>query len=202
LGLLKGTRTRDKAIATLGRLGGGDPHAPFRNRLLSTLFSLASTKDIDLHFAVGEALARIGGAPPSERGVAAGLAPLPPVKPPKKVGVALDTQTSDAAAASAALAAKVTLDASSGGALMGYLLAKLLQQYVVEWAPLVRQAACAWLLSLLKAAGDHPELRAHAAEIQRALVGLLSDSNEVRRDHVSLSISASSTYGGGHFSDR
>ena len=43
---------------------------------------------------------------------------------------------------------------------------------------LIRQAGTAWLLSLLKHAGSAPEVRAAAAEVQRALLALLADSNE------------------------
>ena len=65
---------------------------------------------------------------------------------------------------------------------MEYVLKRVLAQYVVDWTPLVRQAAACWLLTLLQTAGEAPQVRAVAAEVQKALIGLLADSNETTQE--------------------
>ncbi len=54
----------------------------------------------------------------------------------------------------------------------------MLDEYLVAWAPLVRQAAASWLLALLQAKGDVPAVREVAPDVQRGLVSLLADANE------------------------
>ena len=166
VGMLSNTKVREKAVGALGRLGGGEPHARFRNRLLTKLFGLGNVKDVDLHFAVGEALARVGDASPaaatatttttttasssssssssaavaaSPPSAAAALPPLPPIAPPTKSGIPLDAPSAERARLESESAAAVTARASAGGRLMGYIVTRLLRQHLVAWAPLARQ---------------------------------------------------------------
>ena len=79
------------------------PNHALIDLILEHVFGLASTKDVDLHLTVGEALAKCGAATPSDDSTAAAanstaatetpatsLPPLPSIVPPKKVGVAVD----------------------------------------------------------------------------------------------------------------
>jgi hypothetical protein len=196
---------RERAVGALGQVGHGEAHAVFRNELLQALFALAPTKDLQLQFAVGRALALVGtGAPPppsaaAADGVAAPAAVLlPPIVPPKRASVAaispmaatvgLTTETTteekvaEAAALTAAAAAAALEAVRQRGDVMEYVLKRVLAQYVVDWTPLVRQAAACWLLTLLQTAGEAAQVRAVAAEVQKALIGLLADSNETTQE--------------------
>ena len=196
LHLLQHSKARTAAVAALGRLMAGEVHGPFRNLILTYLFGMASTKDVDLHLSVGESLARIGAALPSSIptsvGAASQLPPLPAVTPPKKAGVSVDGAGLAIGAAATAVIAETTAAtsaASAGGGLMTYLLKKILQEYLVAWTPLVRQAACAWTLSLLKVSGNAVSVRAAAAEVQRGLVSLLADPQEATQELAAKALS-------------
>ena len=114
-------------------------------------------KEIDLHLSVGEALALIGATVPPAASASASpastLPSLPPVVPPRKAGVDTGVSSGTAAAKAARAAAEATAEANDGGRLMPYILRKVLDEYLVAWAPLVRQAAAAWLYSLLQCKG-------------------------------------------------
>ena len=142
--------------------------------------------DIDAANEAGSATAEAGAAT-ADGGVL--LPPLPPVVPPKKAGVDTGVAAGSVAAAAARKAAAATATASAGGALMGYVLRKLLDEFMVAWAPLVRQASTAWLLGLLQTRGDAVEVRAVAGEVQKALVALLADANEATQELAARGLS-------------
>jgi len=145
-------------VSALGQLLSGEPHGPFRNLILQYLFGLAPIKEIDLHLSVGEALALVGATVPPAASASASLAStlpsLPPVVPPRKAGVDTGVSSGTAAAKAARAAAEATAEANDGGRLMPYILRKVLDEYLVAWAPLVRQAAAAWLYSVLQYKGE------------------------------------------------
>ena len=145
-------------MSALGQLLSGEPHGPFRNLILQYLFGLAPIKEIDLHLSVGEALALVGATVPPAASASASLAStlpsLPPVVPPRKAGVDTGVSSGTAAAKAARAAAEATAEANDGGRLMPYILRKVLDEYLVAWAPLVRQAAAAWLYSMLQYKGE------------------------------------------------
>ena len=145
-------------MSALGQLLSGEPHGPFRNLILQYLFGLAPIKEIDLHLSVGEALALVGATVPPAASASASLAStlpsLPPVVPPRKAGVDTGVSSGTAAAKAARAAAEATAEANDGGRLMPYILRKVLDEYLVAWAPLVRQAAAAWLYSILQYKGE------------------------------------------------
>ena len=101
-------------------------------------------------------------------------------------GLTTETTTAEKVAEATALtaaAAAAALEAvRQRGDVMEYVLKRVLAQYVVDWTPLVRQAAACWLLTLLQTAGEAPQVRAVAAEVQKALIGLLADSNETTQE--------------------
>lgn len=43
--------------------------------------------------------------------------------------------------------------------IMGWTLETILTKYAVGTSPLVRQASCVWLLTVLKLAGKHPDIQ-------------------------------------------
>jgi len=145
-------------VSALGQLLSGEPHGPFRNLILQYLFGLAPIKEIDLHLSVGEALALVGATVPPAASASASpastLPSLPPVVPPRKAGVDTGVSSGTAAAKAARAAAEATAEANDGGRLMPYILRKVLDEYLVAWAPLVRQAAAAWLYSMLQYKGE------------------------------------------------
>ena len=145
-------------MSALGQLLSGEPHGPFRNLILQYLFGLAPIKEIDLHLSVGEALALVGAIVPPAASASASLAStlpsLPPVVPPRKAGVDTGVSSGTAAAKAARAAAEATAEANDGGRLMPYILRKVLDEYLVAWAPLVRQAAASWLYSMLQYKGE------------------------------------------------
>jgi hypothetical protein len=145
-------------VSALGQLLSGEPHGPFRNLILQYLFGLAPIKEIDLHLSVGEALALVGATVPPAASASASpastLPSLPPVVPPRKAGVDTGVSSGTAAAKAARAAAEATAEANDGGRLMPYILRKVLDEYLVAWAPLVRQAAAAWLYSVLQYKGE------------------------------------------------
>ena len=145
-------------MSALGQLLSGEPHGPFRNLILQYLFGLAPIKEIDLHLSVGEALALVGATVPPAASASASpastLPSLPPVVPPRKAGVDTGVSSGTAAAKAARAAAEATAEANDGGRLMPYILRKVLDEYLVAWAPLVRQAAAAWLYSVLQYKGE------------------------------------------------
>jgi hypothetical protein len=145
-------------VSALGQLLSGEPHGPFRNLILQYLFGLAPIKEIDLQLSVGEALALVGATVPPAASASASpastLPSLPPVVPPRKAGVDTGVSSGTAAAKAARAAAEATAEANDGGRLMPYILRKVLDEYLVAWAPLVRQAAAAWLYSVLQYKGE------------------------------------------------
>ena len=145
-------------MSALGQLLSGEPHGPFRNLILQYLFGLAPIKEIDLHLSVGEALALVGATVPPAASASASpastLPSLPPVVPPRKAGVDTGVSSGTAAAKAARAAAEATAKANDRGRLMPYILRKVLDEYLVAWAPLVRQAAAAWLYSILQYKGE------------------------------------------------
>ncbi|KAL1527860.1 hypothetical protein AB1Y20_009236 [Prymnesium parvum] len=205
LSLLDKLKTKEKAVLALGQLGHGEPHGIFRNDILSGLFGLAATKDVDLHLTVGESLAKIGTARPSPDAAASAsrLPPLPPITIPRKPLAATAASGASAAAVAAAAAqqpnaeeaeaiavdASLVAEASGGAPLLGYVLQKVLRQYIVDYKPLLRQAAVAWLLSIMKVAAQAPEMLKAAPDVQDALLKLLADSNEVTQELASKGLS-------------
>lgn len=184
--LLKKEKVRDAAVVSLGQITAGEPDAAFRNQALQALFGMASTKDIELQLSVGQALARLASASP-----AGSAAPPPPpkIEPPERPAIPSELATLPERAAAAAAASTV----GKGDRLLAYVLARVLLQHAVAWAPLERQAAAAWLLAILRAAataGSQTDVRASAGAIQGVLVGLLADAHEATQELASKGLSA------------
>ncbi|KAK2816960.1 hypothetical protein Q5P01_025151 [Channa striata] len=66
-----------------------------------------------------------------------------------------------------------------------WVLNSILSKYIPSQNPHVRQAACIWLLSLVKKLGQHKEITSHLREIQTAFISVLSDPDELSQDAAS-----------------
>uniref|UniRef100_A0A8K9UHC7 Ecm29 proteasome adaptor and scaffold n=1 Tax=Oncorhynchus mykiss TaxID=8022 RepID=A0A8K9UHC7_ONCMY len=66
-----------------------------------------------------------------------------------------------------------------------WVLNSILAKYIPSQNPHVRQAACIWLLSLVKKLHQHKEIRSHLKEIQTAFISILSDPDELSQDVAS-----------------
>ncbi|KAF3852184.1 hypothetical protein F7725_005539 [Dissostichus mawsoni] len=58
-------------------------------------------------------------------------------------------------------------------------------EYIPSQNPHVRQAACIWLLSMVKKLGQHKEITSHLKEIQVAFISVLSDPDDLSQDVAS-----------------
>uniref|UniRef100_A0A8C4GZW5 Proteasome-associated protein ECM29 homolog n=1 Tax=Dicentrarchus labrax TaxID=13489 RepID=A0A8C4GZW5_DICLA len=66
-----------------------------------------------------------------------------------------------------------------------WVLKSILSKYIPSQNPHVRQAACIWLLSLVKKLSQHKEITSHLKEIQVAFISVLSDPDELSQDVAS-----------------
>uniref|UniRef100_A0A3Q3RQQ8 Ecm29 proteasome adaptor and scaffold n=1 Tax=Mastacembelus armatus TaxID=205130 RepID=A0A3Q3RQQ8_9TELE len=66
-----------------------------------------------------------------------------------------------------------------------WVLNSILSKYIPSQNPHVRQAACIWLLSLVKKLSQHKEITSHLREIQVAFICVLSDPDELSQDVAS-----------------
>nr|XP_054507573.1 proteasome adapter and scaffold protein ECM29 isoform X9 [Agelaius phoeniceus] len=66
-----------------------------------------------------------------------------------------------------------------------WVLDLILNKYIISPNPHVRQAACIWLLSLVKKLSTHKAIKSHLKDIQSAFVSILSDSDELSQDVAS-----------------
>uniref|UniRef100_A0A8C0J6E6 Ecm29 proteasome adaptor and scaffold n=1 Tax=Chelonoidis abingdonii TaxID=106734 RepID=A0A8C0J6E6_CHEAB len=66
-----------------------------------------------------------------------------------------------------------------------WVLDLILNKHIVSPNPHIRQAACIWLLSLVKKLSTHKEIKSHLKEIQSAFVSILSDNDELSQDVAS-----------------
>ncbi|MEE6507894.1 hypothetical protein FKM82_017224 [Ascaphus truei] len=66
-----------------------------------------------------------------------------------------------------------------------WVLEQILNKYVVSVNPHIRQAACIWLLSLVKKLSTHQDIRSKLKEIQSAFISVLSENDELSQDVAS-----------------
>uniref|UniRef100_A0A8U7P1K2 Ecm29 proteasome adaptor and scaffold n=1 Tax=Corvus moneduloides TaxID=1196302 RepID=A0A8U7P1K2_CORMO len=66
-----------------------------------------------------------------------------------------------------------------------WVLDLILNKHIISPNPHVRQAACIWLLSLVKKLSAHKAIKSHLKDIQSAFVSILSDSDELSQDVAS-----------------
>ncbi|ELW70579.1 Proteasome-associated protein ECM29 like protein [Tupaia chinensis] len=154
----KDNHMKERAIQTLGYFSVGDGDFPHQKLLLQGLMDSVEAKQIELQFTIGEA---ITSAAIGTRSVAARDAWL----------VTEEEYTPPAGA-------KVN-------DVVPWVLDVILNKHIVSPNPHVRQAACIWLLSLVRKLSTHKEVKSHLKEIQSAFVSVLSENDELSQDVAS-----------------
>lgn len=151
-------KMKERAVQTLGFLPVGDGDFPHQKKLLQGLMDSVEAKQVELQFTVGEAVtsAAVGTGSGAARDV--WTCTEDQYLPPTNV------KSND-----------VVL----------WVLSSILSKYIVSQNPHVRQAACIWLLSLVKKLSEHKAIRTHLKEIQTAFISTLSDPDELSQDVAS-----------------
>ncbi|XP_043916968.1 proteasome adapter and scaffold protein ECM29 [Protopterus annectens] len=151
-------KMKERAINTLGYLPVGDGEFSYQKKLLQGLMDSVEAKQIELQFTVAEAItsAAIGTSSVAARDV-------------WTVTEEEYTSFSDM---------KVNDE-------VAWVLDAILNKCIVSPNPHIRQAACIWLLSLVKRLCNHKEIKTHLKEIQSAFVSILSESDELSQDVAS-----------------
>ncbi|XP_033121432.1 proteasome adapter and scaffold protein ECM29-like isoform X2 [Anneissia japonica] len=155
-------KLKERACKNLGYIPIGDPDFPYTEEVLRLLMKTADTKQIELQFTVGEAVSQAALAfhCPARRDVWSQAEPV------------LDLTEDEAA--------KDRVE---------WTLLKILKEYVTSENPHKKQAACIWLLSMVKQCGSHPALKCRFKELQQAFMDLLSENNEFTQDVASKGLS-------------
>lgn len=151
-------KMKERAIQTLGYFPVGDGDFPHQKLLLQGLMDSVEAKQIELQFTIGEAItsAAIG--------------------------------TSSVAARDAWLVTEEEYIPPAGAKVndvVPWVLDVILNKHIISSNPHVRQAACIWLLSLVRKLSTHVEVKSHLKEIQSAFVSVLSENDELSQDVAS-----------------
>ncbi|XP_059409867.1 proteasome adapter and scaffold protein ECM29-like isoform X1 [Carassius carassius] len=151
-------KMKERAIQTLGFLPVGDGEFPHQKKILQGLMDSVEAKQVELQFTVGEALtnAAIGSCSGAARDV--WTCTEEQYCPPDNV---------------------------KNNDIVPWVLSSVLSKYIPSPNPHVRQAACIWLLSLVKKLSHHKEIQSHLKEIQTAFISVLSDPDELSQDVAS-----------------
>ncbi|ERE83530.1 putative proteasome-associated protein ECM29 like protein [Cricetulus griseus] len=159
--LIKSTKDnhmKERAIQTLGYFPVGDGGFPHQKLLLRGLMDSVEAKQIELQFTIGEAItsAAIG--------------------------------TNSVAARDAWLVTEEEYTPLAGAKMndvVPWVLEVILSKHIISPNPHVRQAACIWLLSLVRKLSTHIEVKSHLKEIQSAFISVLSENDELSQDVAS-----------------
>uniref|UniRef100_A0A2K5PCG1 Proteasome adapter and scaffold protein ECM29 n=2 Tax=Cebus imitator TaxID=2715852 RepID=A0A2K5PCG1_CEBIM len=151
-------KMKERAIQTLGYFPVGDGDFPHQKLLLQGLMDSVEAKQIELQFTIGEAItsAAIGTSSVAARD--AWLVTEEEYTPPTEAKV---------------------------NDVVPWVLDVILNKHIISPNPHVRQAACIWLLSLVRKLNTHKEVKSHLKEIQSAFVSVLSDNDELSQDVAS-----------------
>ncbi|XP_038067101.1 proteasome adapter and scaffold protein ECM29-like [Patiria miniata] len=161
------TKVKEQAAATLGYLPIGEADFPFTQDVLEGLIKSASTKEVELHFSVGQALshAALGPASPAGR----------------------DVWTQDQNANAAVQSPEGASEEKHNW--LEWLLIRILREEITSQNPHKRQAACIWLLSIVKQCGSQQATQRHMKDIQQAFVNMLSEREEITQEVASKGLS-------------
>nr|XP_015201351.1 PREDICTED: proteasome-associated protein ECM29 homolog isoform X1 [Lepisosteus oculatus] len=152
------SKMKERAIQTLGYFPVGDGEFPHQKKLLQGLMDSVEAKQVELQFTVGEAItsAAVGTSSVAAR----------------------DVWTSSEEEYTPPANAK-------SNDVVPWVLNTILSKHIASSNPHVRQAACIWLLSLVKKLSHHKEIKSHLKEIQSAFISILSDPDELSQDVAS-----------------
>ncbi|POI34563.1 hypothetical protein CIB84_001685 [Bambusicola thoracicus] len=149
---------KERAIQTLGYFPVGDGDFPHQKLLLQGLMDSVEAKQIELQFTVGEAItsAAVGTSSVAARDAW--------TVTEEEYIPASDLKVND---------------------VVPWVLDLILNKHIISPNPHVRQAACIWLLSMVKKLSTHKAIKSHLKDIQSAFVSILSDSDELSQDVAS-----------------
>uniref|UniRef100_A0A3P9P601 Ecm29 proteasome adaptor and scaffold n=2 Tax=Poecilia reticulata TaxID=8081 RepID=A0A3P9P601_POERE len=151
-------KMKERSITTLGYLPVGDPDFPHQKKLLQGLMDSVEAKQVELQFTVGEAITS------AAIGTSSGAARDPWTCTEDQYSPPHNVKNND---------------------VVPWVLNSILSRYIPSQNPHVRQAACIWLLSLVKKLSQHKEITSHLKEIQIAFISILSDPDELSQDVAS-----------------
>ncbi|KAM4809917.1 proteasome adapter and scaffold protein ECM29 [Rhinophrynus dorsalis] len=151
-------KAKERAIRTLGYFPVGDGNFPYQKMLLQGLMESVEAKQIELQFTVGEAITNAAVGTKSAAARDAWVTTEEDYRPPADVKVNDVTP---------------------------WVLDQILNKHVVSINPHVRQAACIWLLSLVKKLNGHQEIKSKLKEVQSAFISVLSENDELSQDVAS-----------------
>uniref|UniRef100_A0A3Q1J8R8 Ecm29 proteasome adaptor and scaffold n=1 Tax=Anabas testudineus TaxID=64144 RepID=A0A3Q1J8R8_ANATE len=152
------TKMKERSIQTLGYLPVGDGDFPHQKKLLQGLMDSVEAKQVELQFTVGEAITS------AAIGTSSGAARDPWICTEDQYTPPHNVKNND---------------------VVPWVLNSILSKYITSQNPHVRQAACIWLLSLVKKFSQHKEITSHLREIQMAFISVLSDPDELSQDVAS-----------------
>uniref|UniRef100_UPI0037E7D5EB proteasome adapter and scaffold protein ECM29 n=1 Tax=Semicossyphus pulcher TaxID=241346 RepID=UPI0037E7D5EB len=152
------TKMKERSIQTLGYLPVGDGDFPHQKKLLQGLMDSVEAKQVELQFTVGEAITS------AAIGTSSGAARDPWTCTEDQYSSPHNVKIND---------------------VVPWVLKSILAKYIPSQNPHVRQAACIWLLSLVKKLSQHKEITSHLKEIQVAFISVLSDPDELSQDVAS-----------------
>ncbi|XP_057700353.1 proteasome adapter and scaffold protein ECM29 isoform X2 [Corythoichthys intestinalis] len=148
-------KIKERSIQTLGYLPVGDGDFPHQKKLLQGLMDSVEAKQVELQFTVGEAITN------AALGTTSGAVRDPWICTEDQYSPPSSVKNND---------------------VVPWVLNSVLSKYIPSQNPHVRQAACIWLLSLVKKLGQHKEIKSHLKEIQVAFISVLSDPDELSQD--------------------
>ncbi|XP_035746663.1 proteasome adapter and scaffold protein ECM29 isoform X1 [Egretta garzetta] len=151
-------KMKERAIQTLGYFPVGDEDFPHQKLLLQGLMDSVEAKQIELQFTVGEAITSAAVGTSSVAARDAWTVTEEEYIPPS------DLKVND---------------------VVPWVLDLILNKHIISPNPHVRQAACIWLLSMVKKLSTHKAIKTHLKDIQSAFVSILSDSDELSQDVAS-----------------
>ncbi|GAB1288538.1 Proteasome adapter and scaffold protein ECM29 [Apodemus speciosus] len=151
-------KMKERAIQTLGYFPVGDGVFPHQKLLLQGLMDSVEAKQIELQFTIGEAITSAAIGTNSVAARDAWLVTEEEYIPPTGANV---------------------------NDVVPWVLDVILNKHIISPNPHVRQAACIWLLSLVRKLSTHIEVKSHLKEIQSAFVSVLSENDELSQDVAS-----------------
>lgn len=152
------TKMKERSIQALGYLPVGDGDFPHQKKLLQGLMDSVEAKQVELQFTVGEAITS------AAIGTSSGAARDPWTCTEEQYSPPIDVKNND---------------------VVPWVLNSILAKYIPSQNPHVRQAACIWLLSMVKKLSQHKEIKSHLKEIQNAFISVLSEPEELSQDVAS-----------------
>ncbi|XP_029706065.1 proteasome adapter and scaffold protein ECM29 isoform X1 [Takifugu rubripes] len=165
------TKMKERSIQTLGHLPVGDGAFPHQKKLLQGLMDSVEAKQVELQFTVGEAISS------ASVGTRSGAARDPWTCTEDQYSPPHNLKNND---------------------VVPWVLNSILSKYICSQNPHVRQAACIWLLSLVKKLSQHKEITSHLKQIQVAFISVLSEPDELSQDVASKGLALVYEMGGEH----